>query len=75
MAEIAREALRKAQTHRSEFMWPWEETPASVAHGILDDETCDWHAVVAGLIELRREGALFPPGIAAQVRAASELLH
>jgi threonine synthase len=50
-APAVREALRYAQTHRSEFMWPWEETPASVAHGILDDETYDWHAVVAGMIE------------------------
>ena len=23
-------------------MWAWETTPASVAHGILDDETYDW---------------------------------
>jgi len=31
-------------------MWPWEETPHSVAHGILDDETYDWQAVVAGML-------------------------
>jgi len=42
--------LRHAQTHRSEFMWPWEETPHSVAHGILDDETYDWFAVVQGML-------------------------
>jgi threonine synthase len=31
-------------------MWPWEEEPRSVAHGILDDETYDWLAVVRGMI-------------------------
>ncbi len=43
-------ALHYAATHRSEFMWPWESEPHSVAHGILDDETYDWHAVVAGML-------------------------
>jgi threonine synthase len=46
-----RDVLHDAQLHRARFMWPWEETPHSVAHGILDDETYDWHAVVAGVIE------------------------
>ena len=32
-------------------MWPWEETPQSIAHGILDDETYDWLAVVRGMVE------------------------
>ena len=45
-----REALRYAATHRSAFMWPWEEEPRSVAHGILDDETYDWLAVVEGIL-------------------------
>ena len=36
--------------HRSEFMWPWETEPHSVAHGILDDETYDWLAVVEGML-------------------------
>ena len=43
--------LAYARAHRSEFMWPWESTPRSIAHGILDDETYDWHAVVTGMIE------------------------
>jgi threonine synthase len=43
--------LRYAAAHRSEFMWPWEEEPKSIAHGILDDETYDWLAVVRGLLE------------------------
>ncbi|MCL4837065.1 MAG: pyridoxal-phosphate dependent enzyme [Thermoanaerobaculia bacterium] len=44
------EALRYAATHRSGFMWPWETAPASVARGILDDETYDWLAVVEGML-------------------------
>ena len=44
------EALQHARTHRSEFMWPWENEPKSVATGILDDETYDWAAVVAGML-------------------------
>jgi threonine synthase len=43
--------LRYAATHRSEFMWPWERTPESLAEGILDDETYDWLAVLRGMIE------------------------
>ena len=48
--EDRRGALSYAATHRSEFMWPWEEEPHSVAHGILDDETYDWLAVVEGML-------------------------
>jgi len=44
------EAMAWARTHRSEVMWPWEEEPRSVATGILDDETYDWAAVVAGML-------------------------
>jgi threonine synthase len=43
-------ALRQAAQHRSEFMWPWETTPHSIAHGILDDETYDWLAVVEAML-------------------------
>jgi threonine synthase len=45
------DALAHARTHRSQFMWPWEEEPKSIAHGILDDETYDWYAVVRGMIQ------------------------
>ena len=48
--EPVESALRYAATHRSEFMWPWETAPHSVAHGILDDETYDWFAVVSGML-------------------------
>jgi threonine synthase len=47
------EVLERARQHRSDFMWPWEETPRSIAHGILDDETYDWLAVVKGLLASR----------------------
>jgi len=39
-----------AARHRSAFMWPWEEPPHSVAHGIIDDETYDWLALVRGML-------------------------
>jgi len=44
------EVLARATKHRSEFMRPWEETPHSVALGILDDETYDWLAIVKGML-------------------------
>ena len=43
-------ALGYARTRRSGFMWPWETTPRSVAHGILDDETYDWAIPVEMMI-------------------------
>jgi threonine synthase len=46
----AARALHFASHHRSAFMWPWEEEPRSIAHGILDDETYDWLAVVEGML-------------------------
>ena len=42
----AQQALDEAAAKRSRFMFPWEGEPHSLAHGILDDETYDWHAVV-----------------------------
>ena len=47
--ESAGAALAYAANHRSQFMWPWEEPPHSVASGILDDETYDWLAVLRGV--------------------------
>ncbi len=44
------EAMAWARRHRSEVMWPWEREPASVASGIVDDETYDWAATVAGML-------------------------
>jgi len=42
--------LAAAARHRSAAMWPWETEPRSVAHGILDDETYDWFAVVRAML-------------------------
>jgi threonine synthase len=50
-ARAVGEALVHARTHRGAYMWPWEEAPHSVAHGILDDETYDWSAIVAAMLE------------------------
>jgi threonine synthase len=48
---MRRRDLSAAVRHRSAFMWPWETEPSSIAHGILDDETYDWAAVVEGMLE------------------------
>ncbi len=45
-----RRVLEHAAHHRSDYMWPWETVPHSVAHGILDDETYDWLAVVRAML-------------------------
>jgi threonine synthase len=45
-----RAAVSYAASHRSEFMWPWETVPNSLAHGILDDETYDWVALVEAML-------------------------
>lgn len=42
--------LREVARHRSDYMWPWETEPVSIAHGILDDETYDWLAVVRAML-------------------------
>jgi threonine synthase len=44
-------SLAEAAGARSRFMWPWETTPVSLAHGILDDETYDWLAIAEGMRE------------------------
>jgi threonine synthase len=43
-------AISQAVHHRSDYMWAWETEPVSVAHGILDDETYDWAAVVRAML-------------------------
>ena len=44
------DALAYARRHRAAAMVPWPDEPRSVATGILDDETYDWAAIVAGLL-------------------------
>ncbi len=55
---VARGGIEYALRHRSEFMWPWESEPHSVAEGILDDETYDWAAVVRGMLATGGETVL-----------------
>jgi threonine synthase len=43
-------AIEDAARHRSQYMWPWESEPKSVATGILDDETYDWLAIVEAML-------------------------
>ena len=35
----------------SQYMWPWEEEPHSIAHGILDDITYDWFKIIQGMLK------------------------
>ena len=44
------EWMAVAAAHADELMWPWEEEPHSVAHGIVDDVTYDWLGVVEGML-------------------------
>ena len=48
--DAIRQTMAEAAQHRSAFMQPWPQEPASVAAGILDDETYDWRAVVEGML-------------------------
>jgi threonine synthase len=47
---VVHDGLRRVADRRSRYMWPWETEPVSVAHGILDDETYDWLAVVRTML-------------------------
>ena len=49
-ADDIERALATAARHRSDYMWPWESEPRSIATGILDDETYDWQAVVGAML-------------------------
>lgn len=44
------EWMAVAAAHADELMWPWEETPHSIAHGIVDDVTYDWLGVIDGML-------------------------
>ena len=50
--------LGEAARRRSRFMRPWEGVPASIAHGILDDETYDWWEIVKALRETGGEAVV-----------------
>lgn len=53
--EDVEEWMAVAAAHADELMWPWEQTPHSIADGIIDDVTYDWLGVVEGM--LRSEGS------------------
>jgi threonine synthase len=48
--EAVAAALQVAVANRSSHMWAWEDTPSSIAGGILDDETYDWFALVGAML-------------------------
>jgi len=48
--EAVTAALAHARAHKSAYMRAWETPPTSLAHGILDDETYDWAAIVEGML-------------------------
>ena len=66
-------ALRYAATHRSRFMWPWEQVPSSIAHGILDDETYDWLAVVEGMLATGGRPVVASEDLLARANALAQL--
>ncbi len=49
-ADAVETALRQVARQRGRYMWAWETEPVSIAHGILDDETYDWLAVVRAML-------------------------
>lgn len=49
-AALVEEGLHDVAHHRGDYMWAWETEPVSIAHGILDDETYDWLAVVRAML-------------------------
>jgi threonine synthase len=61
--------LSAVARHRSRFMWPWGTTPASLASGILDDETYDWWAVAQGMRTSGGRPVVVDEGAIARARA------
>ncbi len=57
-AKLQGVTLGEAVHNRSRFMWPWDRVPASLAHGILDDETYDWFEVVKAMRETGGEAVV-----------------
>ena len=66
-------ALRYAATHRSQFMWPWAQAPSSIAHGILDDETYDWLAVLEGMLATGGRPTVASEDLLAHANALAQL--
>jgi hypothetical protein len=53
-------------------MWPWESVPHSVAHGILDDETYDWHVLVEGMVETGGVPVIAPEAVLEKAHAMAQ---
>lgn len=68
---LANDSSQGWATDWTNFMWPWEQEPVSLADGILDDETYDW---VADFTELRRTHGRVVVAPEADVIAASSLV-
>ncbi len=62
--------IRFAAANKNAFMWPWESAPHSIAHGILDDETYDWYAIVCTML---RTGGIPLVADEAHLKTANEL--
>ena len=69
-AEMVQDTLRYAAAHRGDFMWPWEDEPHSIAHGILDDETYDWLAIVRGMVTAGGHPLVVDEDLLAEAHAA-----
>jgi threonine synthase len=64
-----RSAVAFAAHHRSQFMWPWEDEPHSIAHGILDDETYDWVVLVEEMLATHGEALVVGEDALAEANA------
>jgi threonine synthase len=66
-----RAAVAYAAHHRSRFMWPWEDEPQSIAHGILDDETYDWLVLVEEMLTTHGEALVVDEVALAEANAVA----
>ena len=64
--------IRLAANKKNVFMWPWESTPHSVAHGILDDEPYDWFAILSTML---RTGGIPLVADEAHLKRAHDIAH
>lgn len=46
---IDESAWHQIAARKKDYMWPWESVPHSAAHGILDDETYDYLALLQAM--------------------------
>lgn len=47
--DISDAEWHRIAAQKKEYMWPWESVPHSAAHGILDDETYDYLALLQAM--------------------------